>query len=84
MTAVTCMGLRSRIKRHVELVADAREADGIAQLAVGLDDLAVDAGDDVARLDAGLLRRRTFVTCDTSTPWVLGMFSDLAMSGVSE
>ena len=39
----------------VDLVADAHQADGVAQLAVGLDRLAVDRGDDVAGLDAGLV-----------------------------
>ena len=44
---------------YVEFLADARQSDGIAQLAIGLDGLAVDADDDVAGLDAGLFRRRT-------------------------
>ena len=39
----------------LDLVADAHQPDGIAQLAVGFHGLAVDGGDDVAGVDAGLL-----------------------------
>ena len=54
-------GLAVADQRHVELLAHARQADRIAQLAVGLDGLAIDAGDHVAGLDAGLLGGRAFV-----------------------
>ena len=42
----------------VDLVADAQQADAVAQLAVGLDRLAVDGGDHVAGADAGLVGGR--------------------------
>src|SRR5205823_15081546 len=43
----------------VDLVADPQQADGVAQLAVGLHRLPVDGGDDVTGADAGLVGRRS-------------------------
>ena len=47
-------------QRDVDLLADAQQADRVAQTAGVLDRAAVDGRDDVAGLDAGLFGRRAF------------------------
>jgi len=49
-----------------------RATDGVAQGRGVFHRLAVDGGDHVAGLDAGLLGGDPSTTCDTSAPWVFG------------
>ena len=84
MTAVTCSGLRSRI-RATSSFSPTR--DRPMALRSSLLDLMVWPLMLVMTSPAlmpAFSAAEPSLTCETSTPWVFGRLSDLAMSGVSE
>jgi hypothetical protein len=84
ITAVTCSGLRSRISATSSFSPTRDRPMALRSSLLDLMTWPLMLVITSPGLMPAFSAAEPSLTCDTSTPCVFGMFSDLAMSGVSE